>query len=191
MGRGIRRVMAGDAGPPRRVLPGDVHALPGLAALAVAAGSAVRAAGLGVPMAVGAGANVERRQDLLEAEHAVAEPHVAQRLRRNARRKAEVVALQVALAKPREVDVVHQLLIVDDDSRRGVRGHLAGLLRAVLLAGFPAGGIARAIGVDGAADAECGKVGPAVLCALRVASAARLAVLSLAPMERQVREARF
>src|SRR4029453_7881767 len=46
--RRLRRVVAGDAGPSRRVLPGGVRALPGhRAGLAVAAGGAVGAGGVG------------------------------------------------------------------------------------------------------------------------------------------------
>src|SRR5690349_14693561 len=110
MGRGVRRVVARDAGPCGGVLPGDVHALPGLAALAVAAGSAVRAAGTGVAVAVGAGADVERGEDLLEVEEAVVEAQVVERRRRDVRGQPEVALLLEALPQPREVDVVHQLL---------------------------------------------------------------------------------
>src|SRR5262249_57020951 len=91
----------------------------------------------------------------------------------------------VALAQAREVDVVHQLLVVDDDAGRGVHGHNACSGLALL----PASGEARAIGVavDGAAHSL--RLDDAVEGTLAVTGAARLAVLPLTAMLGQVREA--
>src|SRR5262249_23024221 len=130
--------------PRRRILPGDVHALSGRAALAVAAGCAVGAGGVGALVAVGAGAHVDWSQDLRKVEQGVLETQVVQRRWRNARGQPEIVPFLVALAQAGEVDAVHELLVVDDDAGRGIPGHDA----RSSLALFPASGEARAIGVS-------------------------------------------
>src|SRR5262249_27059705 len=90
----------------------------------------------------------------------------------------------VVLTQPGEVDVVHQLLVVDDDSRGRVDSHRA----RTGVARLPSRGEAGAAGITGAGDP--GRSHPAVEGVLGVAGVAGLAVLPLAAVLGEVWEPR-